>query len=60
MIIYPNCSKKVIGGIYNNIEPVERNIKLIEYLERTGIKFLCKIFEKKFKNKFVFRKYYSF
>ena len=40
MIIYPNCSKKVIGGMYNNIEPAAKNIKIIDYLSNTGKKFL--------------------
>ena len=40
IIIYPGCSLRVIGGIYNGAEPAQRNINLIHWLENTGLDFL--------------------
>ena len=40
MIIYPNNSVKVIGGIYNGIEPAPRNVDIIHWLEKTNFKYL--------------------
>lgn len=40
LIIYPSGSLKVIGGKWNGIEPAERNIILIHWLESTGLKYL--------------------
>ena len=40
MIIYPNNSLKVVGGIWDGIEPAEKNIDLILWLEKNGLKFL--------------------
>jgi len=40
IIIYPGCSLKVIGGKWDGIEPAERNITLIHWLESTGLNYL--------------------
>ena len=40
IIIYPRCSLKVIGGKWDGIEPAERNINLIRWLETTGLDYL--------------------
>ena len=40
IIIYPGCSLKVIGSIYNGLEPAQRNITLIHWLESTGLDYL--------------------
>ena len=40
MIISPGNSLKVIGGYWDGIEPAYRNIKLINWLETTDLKFL--------------------
>ena len=40
MIIFPGNSLKVIGGYWDGIEPAYRNIKLINWLETTDLKFL--------------------
>ena len=40
IIIYPGCSLKVIGGTWDGVEPAERNIKLIHWLEATSFKYL--------------------
>ena len=40
LIIYPGGSLKVIGGFWDGIEPANKNIKLIHWLESTGLKFL--------------------
>jgi hypothetical protein len=40
MIIFPGNSLKVIGGYWDGIEPAYRNIKLINWLETTYLKFL--------------------
>ena len=40
IIIYPGCSLKVIGGKWDGIEPAEKNIILIHWLERIGSNYL--------------------
>ena len=40
MIIYPGNSLKVIGGKWDGIEPAERNIDLIHWLEKNGLKYI--------------------
>ena len=40
MIIYPNNSLEVIGGVWNGIEPATKNINIILWLEKNGLKFL--------------------
>ena len=40
LIIYSGGSLKVIGGYWDGIEPASRNIHLIHWLERTGLKYL--------------------
>ena len=40
LIIYPGGSLKVIGGYWDGIEPAERNIDLIHWLEKSKLKFL--------------------
>ena len=40
MIIYPDNNLKVIGGVWNGIKPVPKNIKIIRWLEMNGLKFL--------------------
>ena len=40
MIIYPGNSLKVIGGQWDGIEPAPKNIDLIHWLEKYGLKFL--------------------
>ena len=40
IIIYPGCSLKVIGSYWDGIEPAERNINLIHWLETTGYDYL--------------------
>ena len=40
IIIYPGCSLKVIGGIWNGVEPAQKNITLIHWLESTGFNYL--------------------
>jgi len=40
MIIYPNNSVKVVGGIYNGIEPAPKNVDIIHWLENTRFKYL--------------------
>lgn len=40
IIIYPGCSLKVIGSIYNGCEPAQKNITLIHWLESTGLDYL--------------------
>ena len=40
MIIYRNNSLKVIGGKWDGIEPAEKNIKIINLLEATKMKYL--------------------
>lgn len=40
IIIYPGCSLKVIGGKWDLIEPAEKNITLIHWLESTGSNYL--------------------
>ena len=40
IIIYPGCSLKVIGGMFDGFEPAERNINLIHWLESTGFNYL--------------------
>ena len=40
IIIYPGCSLKVIGSYWDGIEPAERNINLIHWLETTGFDYL--------------------
>ena len=40
IIIYPGCSLKVVGGKWDGIEPAERNINLIRWLETTGLDYL--------------------
>ena len=40
MIIYPDNSLEVIGGIWDGIEPAIKNINIILWLEKNGLKFL--------------------
>ena len=40
MIIYPGNSVKVIGGVWNGIEPAPNNINYIRWLENNGLRFL--------------------
>ena len=40
IIIYPECSLKVIGGYWDGQEPAQRNINLIHWLESTGLDYL--------------------
>ena len=40
MIIYPNNSLKVIGGIYNGIVPAPKNIDIIHSLENSNFEHL--------------------
>ena len=40
IIIYPGCSLKVIGGMYEGCEPAQRNIDLINWLVSTGFNYL--------------------
>ena len=40
MIIYPNNSVKVIGGIYNGVEPAPKNVEIIRWLEQTKLNYL--------------------
>ena len=43
IIIYKGCSLKVIGGKWDGMEPAERNINLIHWLESTGLDYLATI-----------------
>ena len=40
MIIYPGNSLEVIGGIWNGIEPAPKNIIIIKWLEKNGLKYI--------------------
>ena len=40
LIIYPKGSLKVIGGYWDGIEHANKNIHLIHWLEKTGLKYL--------------------
>ena len=40
IIIYPGCSLKVIGGGWDGVEPANKNIILIHWLESTGLNYL--------------------
>ena len=40
MIICPGNSLEVIGGFWNGIEPVQKNIDIIHWLETTELKYL--------------------
>ena len=40
IIIYPGCSLKVIGGYWDGMEPAQKNINLIHWLESTGLDYL--------------------
>ena len=40
MIIYPGNSLEVIGGDWDGQEPAPKNIYLIHWLEKNGLKFL--------------------
>ena len=40
MIIYPGNSVEVIGGKWDGNEPVQKNIDIIHYLEKSNIKYL--------------------
>ena len=40
MIIYPDNSLEVIGGIWDGIEPAAKNINIILWLEKNCLKFL--------------------
>ena len=39
-LIQGNFPIKAIGGLWNNMAPAERNIALIEYLIKSGLRFL--------------------
>ena len=39
-LIQPNFPIKAIGGIWNNAEPAERNVILIQFLINSGLRFL--------------------
>ena len=39
-LIQANFPIKAIGGIWNNAEPAERNVRLIQYLINSGLRFL--------------------
>ena len=40
MIIYPDNNLKVIGGTWDGIEPAIKNINIIRWLEKNGLKYL--------------------
>ena len=40
MIIFPENSLKVIGGYWNGIEPAQKNINIIHWLEKNGSKYI--------------------